>query len=239
VADSQHELNMILLNRYFVFFTFLMLAINLIVAAQTVRIIATRNAKIDGWYYVASLYSNNSIALKRQGDGKKLVWNEKQLQLGYAPFSSFQFVDFNNDGYKDLLIDYLTNVPDVHDLLLYDKISKSFIKVNQFEKYPAAIHIPQTDLYYSYHRSGCADMTWNSDLFIIKNFKAIAIGDINGIDCNGDDVKDGIYISKINRDKSKPYRKLSISTLNRSKVNKWDFIEEYWKRHYHEFLNSN
>jgi hypothetical protein len=199
--------------------------------AQSSKVKTYCSAKVDGSYYKALYYSDNSIALVRQSDGKKLIWKEDDA------VSSLQFVDFNRDGYKDLLVDYFTNVPDIWSLILFDVRSKSFIKVDKFENFPAAIRISHTNLYYSYHRSGCADMTWDSDLFIIDHFKAVAIGNINGTACNNQDKEDGIYISKVRGDKLELYKKLPISTLSEFD-DKWGFIKQYWQRHYHEFLRT-
>ncbi|RZL18590.1 MAG: hypothetical protein EOO96_26960 [Pedobacter sp.] len=81
------------------------------------------------------------------------------------------FVDYNGDGYKDILIEYMTNIPGVKDLLLYDVANKTFKKVLDFQDYPSTQRLVHTKYYYSYHRSGCADLNWDSDLFYIENYK--------------------------------------------------------------------
>ncbi|MGY0041238.1 XAC2610-related protein [Pedobacter sp. NJ-S-72] len=83
-------------------------------------------------------------------------------------FSSFKFIDFNGDGYKDLLISYATNVPGIQDLILFNPKNNKFRKVTGFTGFPASQRIKGTNYYYSYHRSGCADMYWDSDLYELK-----------------------------------------------------------------------
>lgn len=152
----------------------------------------------------------------------------------YSP--SQQFVDFNGDGYKDILIDYMTNIPGISDLLLYDKGIKSFKKVVDFQDFPAAKRIGDTDYYYSYHRSGCADLDWDSDLFYIKDDQTIGIGNISGRQCGDTGLKDGIYIFKTVADVKTQIDHLPINTIKEYKDFKWGFIEQYWKKNYKRFL---
>jgi hypothetical protein len=94
-----------------------------------------------------------------------------------------QFSDFNNDGYLDIFMDAGGNTPEVYDLLLYDPSTKNFKKVQNFRLFPAPTHISGTKMYYSYHKNGCADMDWVSDLFYVNHFRAEIIGKIHGSGC--------------------------------------------------------
>ncbi|MFD1257473.1 hypothetical protein ACFQ3S_11760 [Mucilaginibacter terrae] len=152
----------------------------------------------------------------------------------YSPHQ--QFVDFNNDGYKDILIEYMTNVPGITDVLIYDKDNHTFKKVIDLQKFPGSKRIPHSNYYYSYHRSGCADMNWDSDLFYIKNYRTIRIGNISGRQCHDERFKDGIYINQIVGDKKIKIVELPINTIKNYKDYKWGFINQYWKRNYREFL---
>jgi len=111
-------------------------------------------------------------------------------------YFDFIFRDFNKDGFKDIFLDHGGNTPDRYSLLVYLPSSKRFKEIKDFEHFPAPEHINGTNYYYSYHKSGCADMNWDSDLFYINNFTAIRIGNISGRECNNSGIKDAIYIQK-------------------------------------------
>jgi hypothetical protein len=154
------------------------------------------------------------------------VFRNKEL----CPF--FEFEDFDKDGYKDIRFHYMSNTPSIQDLVLFDKRTKKFKKVIDFNNYPTPEKIIGTKYYYSYHRSGCADMNWDSDLFFIDNFQTFRIGNIAGRECNNRDEKDGIYINKVKKGKEILYKTLPIKTIEKYKDYKWGFIKEYWKENY-------
>ncbi|HEY2583841.1 MAG TPA: hypothetical protein VGI43_18675 [Mucilaginibacter sp.] len=191
-------------------------------------------AKVDGVTYHAVLNDDESISIKTSIGKTVLHLRKNELHLDYEAFGKFEFVDFNGDGYKDLYIEYLSNIPDRGDLILYDKRSKSFIKVKDFPDYPESIRIPNTNVYYSYHRSGCADSDWDSDLYKITNYKIVKIGNISGRDC-GDDEKQGVFIYKINGHNERMVETRSIQALNGFKDTKWGFLAIYWKNNYKKF----
>ncbi|TSD67112.1 hypothetical protein FFF34_006880 [Inquilinus sp. KBS0705] len=149
--------------------------------------------------------------------------------------SGVKFIDFNDDGFKDILIDYFTNVPDINDLLLYDKNKRTFRKVIDFDSYPASQSIVNSKYYYSYSRRGCADMNWESDLFYITNFKVVKIAKLEGYECGNGDIKDGIYIYRTIKDKKVKFKQLPIETIRKYKDYKWGFIKDYWSRNYKLF----
>lgn len=161
---------------------------------------------------------------------KEIIFTEKDA----AP--NFEFTDFNHDGYKDILLHYSSNVPGIMNLLLYDVQKKTFRAVQHFPEFPAAQRIAQTKYYYSYHRSGCADMNWGSDLFYIQNYTAIKIGAVDGYECGDSGIKDGIYISKFSGAKKTRIKQLPIKVINSYKSYKWGFIHEYWNKHYQQFI---
>lgn len=147
---------------------------------------------------------------------------------------NFEFDDFDKDGYKDIRFHYMANSP-IEELVLFDKQAKIFRKVANFNNYPEPEKIIGTKYYYSYHKSGCADMNWESDLFYIENFKTFRIGNISGIECHDRDKKDGIYINKVTREKNVLYETLSVEILGKYKDYKWGFIKEYWTKNYTTF----
>ena len=147
-----------------------------------------------------------------------------------------QFVYFDSDTYKDILLDYSTNMPGIKDVLLYDKVEKTYKKVVDLHDYPAPQRIGNTKYYYSYHHSGCADMNWDSDLFYIENYQTVKIGNISGRQCDDTGVKDGIYINKIVGKKEFRMAELPITVVGKYKDHKWGFIAHYWKQNFRKFL---
>lgn len=150
-------------------------------------------------------------------------------------YPDFEFKDFDNDGNKDLVISHMTNIPGIEDLLLFDKKQQTFVPVKNFSKYPDPKSIKGTKYFYSYHRSGCADMNWDSDLFYIENFKTKKIGNISGRECNNIDEKDGIYIYIIRDKKKNLIKTLPIDTIKKYQDFKWGFILDFWTKNYDEF----
>ncbi len=202
---------------------------------STIRDIKT--ASIGGVKFTAVLKvmpSEQAIFIKNESNHKTIKIGDRSLES--AGISGIDFIDFNQDGYKDILIDYYTNVPGIQDLLLYDKNHKTFVKVKNFAQYPDAIHIHYSKYFYSYHRSGCADWDWDSDLFKIVNFKVVKIATISGRGCDRDDPDDkeetGVFIYKVKDAKGKLIKKLPITVIEKYKDWKWGFIRDYWKRHY-------
>jgi hypothetical protein len=128
------------------------------------------------------------------------------------------------------------NTPERFDLLLYVPATKSFRQIKNFENFPAPEKINGTKYYYSYHKSGCADANWDSDLFYINNFKAIRIGNISGRQCENSGIKDGLYINKFRNEKKILFKTFNIDTINKYKDYKWGFIKEYWVKNYKLFL---
>lgn len=85
-----------------------------------------------------------------------------------------EFKDFNEDGYKDMLVGYDGNNV-VYDLGLFDSISDTFKLVEGFDNFGDAFILKGTNYYYSYSSAGCADLNWNSKLIYIKNIKHILL----------------------------------------------------------------
>jgi hypothetical protein len=139
--------------------------------------------------------------------------------------SEFVFKDFNEDGFIDIELHFITNVPGVNELLLFDPLSKSFKDVENFSNFPASIKITNTPFYYSYSRAGCADANWESYLYIFDKNKVKAKGKIRAITCEGE-TDAGIYFYKMSREVVELINYSSITDLHFE--NKWEFIEEYW-----------
>lgn len=147
----------------------------------------------------------------------------------------FHFSDFNNDGYADIIVDYQSNTPGVQSLLLFDSITSTYYNVKDFGYFPASESISGTSLYYSYHRSGCSDMNWDSDLFKIENDSAISLGRISGQGCENIGTEMGIYIYKASSDTEILFTTRPITAIDSSEDYKWGFIKEYWSKNYRRF----
>jgi hypothetical protein len=192
-------------------------------------------AKVDGVFYKAIVNKDLSVSIVLQ-DGKTVCHIESK-DLDFDGIEQLEFTDFNGDGYKDLFIIHQSNVPDIRELLLYSKHLKRFVKVNRFSNYQDPKRIPNTTFYYSYHRSGCADFDWDSDLFTIVNFKIVKIGNISGRACE-DDKNKGIFVYRMGNHKKMFVKRFSIQEIGNYKDTKWGFIEDYWKKNYKKFVKS-
>lgn len=146
--------------------------------------------------------------------------------------SKFVFTDFNEDGFLDIELHFMTNIPDVNEILIFNPELKKFCKIENFSSFPASIKIENTNYYYSYKRSGCADSNWNSDLYFLKENKAVRIGNIHTIDCDNEN-DNGIYIYKYNGENKEPIKLIPIP--KNGFENKWEFIEKYWSKNYQKF----
>lgn len=143
---------------------------------------------ITGKKYIGFFNGKNYLMLNAKGDTLIKLKDD---------FMYSEFKDINNDGYTDVILHHSGNTPLVLELLLYVPALRRFRQVKNFSDFPDPVKIKGTKYYYSYHKSGCADLNWDSDLFYIENFRAIRIGNISGIGCgNTEEHKDGIYIHK-------------------------------------------
>ncbi len=211
--------------------TLVFLTISLKLFAQTTQ--------IDTSYYS---YQTVSILKKNYhgfltANGFKLLNSKNEIFLEHAgDYFSWEFKDFNKDGYKDIFLDHGGNTPGRFDLLLYIPATKSFRQIKDFESFPDPAEIIGTKYFYSYHRSGCADMNWDSDLFYIKNYKAIRVANISGCECGKSGIKDGLYISRIRGEKKILFKTLPIETIYKNKGDKWKFIKVYWAKNNRFFM---
>ena len=190
-----------------------------------------------------SIYSQQTVTIqgkKYNGfltpNGFQLLNSRNETYLKHSgDYFTWEFKDFNKDGYKDIYLDKGGNTPERFDLLLYASTTKSFRQVKDFEYFPAPENISGTKYFYSYHKSGCADMNWDSDLFYIKDFKAVRLANISGNECENSGIKDGLYINKLSGEKKLLFKTLPIDTVHKFKDDKWGFIKKYWTEHYKLF----
>ena len=184
------------------------------------------SSMIDGRKYKAIYKTDEFFYIIDSQD--KIVFKRKDY------YKFYEFSDFDNDGNNDILFSYLGNVPRM-DLILYDKKSKNFKAVENFRDYPEPTKIADTKYYYSYHRSGCADRNWDSDLFFIEDFKTYKLGTISGRECEGSAEKEGLYIFIIKENKETLLETKDINEIHKFQNDKWDFINDYWIKNYKRF----
>jgi hypothetical protein len=147
-------------------------------------------------------------------------------------YFEFEFHDFNSDSLDDIVVHRLSNVPGIQDLLLFDQARMGFIIVSGFDKFPDSKSVQGTNYYYSYHRSGCADNFWDSDLFYIDNFETHLLGNISGNECEGEKE---IVVSRSIDGRREILDKFPVDILEKYEDHKWGFILDYWTKNYSKF----
>ncbi len=153
----------------------------------------------------------------------------------WSGFADVQMTDFDNDGNSDILITYMGN-NFTYYLFLFDPVTNKFVSVKDFENYPESKPLKsQPHYYYSYHRAGCADMVWVSDLFKIDHFKAIHIGQIYGQGCDTPYYIKAYKVDPADDAKKQLISKIPYNNINNYKDNKWGLIKEYWNKNYLKF----
>lgn len=167
----------------------------------------------------------------------KRILSEK---IDRAGLLNIEYVDFDKDKSRDILLTYGGNNATYY-LYLFDNRTNTFRYVKGFDNFPEAIQLQANPrYYYSYHRAGCADLNWVSDLFVIENFRAIHKGHIYGRGCDSDTKSEPqtIYIYRIrnnNEEDKKLVARLPLLSYIASFGEKWTFIGRYWNRNYRRF----
>lgn len=201
-----------------------------------------RKAVDPSWIDIGSIQMDGrSYDVVHASDTLFILFQDAVVFKHEAFTSSIELIDFDEDGLQDIMLHYNTNVPDIRDLIRYSSEARSFRMVEAFSRFPAPTKIPGCVCYYSYHRSGCADLNWDSDLFIIENSSAIRLGNINGNGCDYDNPDPMIRVSMIGIDEE-PLLPLIDSLPIDSAWSyaglKWEFIEKYWNREHPRFIQA-
>lgn len=139
--------------------------------------------------------------------------------------NGFELVDFNQDGYTDIRVLYMSNIGGVSDVILYDPRKRNFRNVEGFEEYNNALYLPEIQLYYLYRRKGCADENWESRLFKIVDCKVQIVAYMDAFGCIGDD-DNGVFIYRLNKSDTVLIENIGIQVLLEKP--KFDFIPQYW-----------
>ena len=182
------------------------------------------SAPVDGHMIHAVYLSNDTFYVIRDAD--------TLLRLpGMHP--TFEFRDYDGDSHEDILVNFpLQRIAGVQSLLLYNPDLRSYVEVKDFFC-PASQPIYGTELYYSYGRTGCADLNWISQLFRIENYQVKFLGTIVGLGCENDTT--GIFIYKGEWENETLVEQKDISVIDNYKSYKWGFIEHYWRNNYERF----
>jgi hypothetical protein len=142
--------------------------------------------------------------------------------------NGFEFTDFNNDGFTDILIPYMTNIAGIQNVLQFDPNQKLFKQIENLTNYPSPILI-DNNYYYSYSRAGCADNYWVSYLFRIEDFHTICLGEIWGQGCEPESMKIDIFkVSSVDCKEKRLIETLPLDTIYKFQETKWGFIKYYW-----------
>lgn len=177
-------------------------------------------------FHIQRFQLDKYMTLLKVTKGKDLILSDT------SEFSThLDLLDFNGDDGLDILINFMGNV-DTQSLLLLEKEKNVFRKVKDFGNYPAAKKIKGSNHYYSYHRSGCADDYWTSDLFTIVDFKVVHLGQIFGQGC---EEPMSIKVYKVKQGKKVLTETLSYKLVTDHKHDKWGFIEDYWTKNYRAY----
>jgi hypothetical protein len=89
----------------------------------------TITARVDGVLYKA-IYKSSDLSISIINPRGKVI-----NCIGDGAVWRLRFIDFNRDGYKDLFIEYISNVPGDNLLLLYNDKMRTFVEVEGFENF--------------------------------------------------------------------------------------------------------
>jgi len=116
---------------------------------------------------------------------------------------------------------------------MYDPKNKRFKNVEGFTDFPSPEKLDGTGYYYSDHKMGCAGGMWGSELFYIKNFKAVATARIYIVTCHKEDYETGVFIYDIQGKKEKLTARLKSVPLKYNDDS--DYFMDYWGKNYKKF----
>jgi hypothetical protein len=202
--------------------------------AQTRKVTSIDSTR---YAYHQTVIAGNAYSAFLNSGGFQLLNSKSQtIAARVERYSDLKFSDFNHDGFKDVFLDKGGNTPERYDILLYVPSIKGFKEVVNFSLFPDPKPIKGSRYYYSYHRNGCADSDWVSDLFYINDFKAERIGMVEGVGCGTEEVKTAIYVYKVKGGMKTLIKVFPINTVEKYEKNKWGFIQQYWTRQYKQFL---
>jgi hypothetical protein len=141
----------------------------------------------------------------------------------------FKFVDFNEDGFKDVTVELRGVDSGGQDLVIYDPKSKTFKLAGNCSN---AEKISNTKFYYTYEDC-CMGRNWSSDMFYIANAKIINVAHIKYQD------GEGLSFYKLKGSKNIFIEKWKVRINGNTPVSTGRHIDfdlgEYWMKHWHGF----
>lgn len=184
-------------------------------------------------FRLTAISNSDTTALLKSGSakGETIVDTlDQPTAIGYM-----EAVDFDKDGNSDILLDYIGNNPTFH-LYLYDISTSTFRHIDNYLSFPEGQQLEgNRELYYSYHRAGCADLNWVSDLFTIKDFKITHLAHLYAEGCEGE--QQGISVFKVIANKSDSTTLIeTIKYSSEQNDSKGDIIKKYWNENWTKFL---
>lgn len=214
-----------------IFFSFVG-RIDAIAQHDTFHLLTSDTFNVEKNEYIIQAVSNLT------GTGSRIyVVKEKVdtiIRFDYLP-ADFQLVDFNNDSFADIMFVRLpTNVPNICDLFLYQPSQQTYRKVEGFDAFPDPRRIIGSNCFYSYQRTGCADMNWESSLFLIDANTLNKLGVMEATLCpiSLDSLsQESIRVFEFNQSGKCLYEEIHMDELVKYK-DKWGFIEEYWEHNW-------
>ncbi len=181
--------------------------------------------KINDQKFIQTLKGSNfNCLMSLQGD--TIVRSEDY-------YFKAEFLDIDEDGYKDIRVFAFSNTPNQCDNYLFDKKLKTFKLIENCDL--DIQKIKGTKFFYSYNRAGSADMNWESHLSKIENNKLVDCGYMYGQGCDFEIEKNPqiieIYkVSNSDTDEKILIKKLPYQKHIKEFGDKWEFIENYWTR---------
>lgn len=88
--------------------------------------------------YIDSLQINNKIFIVFQSQNSIFITNNTDTVFSFIEnINGAEFKDFNEDGFIDIVIHYITNVPGIYDLALFNPKTEKFNLVQNFNDFPS------------------------------------------------------------------------------------------------------
>lgn len=189
----------------------------------------------DSTIHIDTIILNNQKLIQTSNvDGVQSLTLGMDTILKYNDYhTKIDFVDINEDGYKDIRVWILSNTPNQCENYFYDKDKKSFCYIKNSDLDIQLLN--GTKFFYSINVAGCGSMNWESHLIKIENWTEINIGLIEYKDCGEKD--NGVFIYKINDNNQKLINTMTTKEFkNYSNQYKWILkTRDYWAKNYKTF----
>lgn len=207
--------------------------------SSTIETKPQRQDKVD--IHIDTLQINNQQFIQTLKDNKfnsLLSMKGDTIVKSEDYYFEAKYLDIDEDGYKDIRVFAFSNTPNQCDNYLFDNTTNTFKYIENCDLDIKKLN--GTDFYYSYNRTGCADLNWESHLSKIENNKLVDYGYINGRGCDFE-IKDNPQVIEIykvinsDKDEKKLIKSLPYVKHIPKPDDKLTFIENYWKQNFKMF----